>query len=341
MPVQPESDHRAMYLIRLLIATIALFLPGCGSRSDETTLRVFLADSLARPIRALAEAFEDQHPGVRVEQVPSGSVLAARKLTRMNDQADLLAVADHLVIDQMLRPKELADWSIHFATNEIGILYTDMSRGATELTPENWFQILGRAGVKVQAANPHHDPCGYWTELCWRLADIHYPSEAGGGTIHERMSEQCGPAAERRTDAQLLLRLVESAGGVDYAFIYRSQALQHNLPFLRLPPQISLGAAKFIDTYRQVSIELPGEKKGQTVTKQGDAIIFALTIPRTAKRPELAEQFVSFLLGPRGQAILKDEHMTLPDRPWTYDPAQILPATVREHVDLRRRGDRR
>ena len=128
----------------------------------------------------------------------------------------------------------------------MGILYTEMSTGSSELTADNWFDVLSRPDVEVQAANPHHDPCGYWTHLCWRLADRYYPASAGGGTIYERMMGKCGPANERRADAQQLLHLVESVGGVDYAFVYRSQALQHNLPFQRLPPQINLGVAVLI-----------------------------------------------------------------------------------------------
>lgn len=303
---------------------IAILCVRCGPATDDVRLRVFVADSLARPFAALNAAFEAEHPDVEVVQIASGSVLAARRLTDGNDEADVLAVADYAVIDRLLRPDH-ADWSICFATNEIVIIYSDMSRGASELDVSNWYEVLTRPDVHVKAANPHHDPCGYWTELAWRLADLYYPRSAGGGTIHQRLGAACGPASDRRTDAQQLIRLVESAGGVDYAFVYLSQARQHNLRHLRLPPAVSLGAIGHVDTYRRVSIVLPGDDPSRPHEKQGDAIVFALTIPRSARHPSRAADYVAFLLGPGGRALLQREHMVLVERPWTYDLQRVPP----------------
>ena len=336
--VKFEHTLLKWWFIWLLAASAGVSPAGCGSQEPPDRLRVLVADSLARPFRALAVAFEAEHRDVRIVLVSSGSVLAAHRLVHGNDRADVLAVADYQVIDRLMRPGH-ADWSICFATNEIGITYTDMSRGAAELTVDNWFHILARPDVKVQAANPHHDPCGYWTELCWRLADLHYQGQgvSGQGTIHERMTDKCGPAVDRRTDSQQLLRLVESAGGIDYAFVYRSQALQHNQPFLRLPPQINLGDADHVASYRRVAIELPGRKSGSRIEKRGDAIVFALTIPKDAARPQLAEQFVAFMLSPAGRAVLKMEHVDVMDRPWTYDLEQ-MPVRLRSYVVTRPRN---
>ena len=194
---------------------------GCGdnSKPEKPQLRVFMADALLRSFNVVGKAFERTH-SVELVQIPSGSVLAARKIKENNDQADVLAVADRFVIDMLLRP-QFADWYICFATNEIGIAHTDASKGAAELTSGKWWESLSREGVKVAAANPYHDPCGYWTELCWKLADRHYPPDQGGGRIADLMHAKCGQGKARRSDAGQLLQLVESAGGVDYAFVYR------------------------------------------------------------------------------------------------------------------------
>lgn len=299
---------------RLLLLLFLVLAAGC--ESSNTKLRVFIADSLSRPFKEIKKAFEAKHPDVEIVQIPSGSVLCARKITEQNDRADVIAVADYMVIDQMLRPK-YAQWSILFATNEVGIAYTDMSIGAAQLTVENWYEILSRPDVKVQAANPFHDPCGYWTELCWKLSDLYYNVE--GRSIHDRMSDKCGPPGDRRSDSQHLLRLVELVGGIDYAFVYRSQALQHNLSFLRLSPEIRLGDPQQVDRYRQVSINLSDVKTGEKRQKSGDAIVFAITVPTIAKHPELAEQYVAFILSPEGRAILTDQHMVVTNPPITYD----------------------
>jgi molybdate/tungstate transport system substrate-binding protein len=295
-----------------------------------------MADSLSRPFNTLARAFEESNPGIEVVQIPSGSVLAARKLTEGKDRADVLAVADYLVIDKLLRPDH-ADWYICFATNEIGIAYTDASKGAARLTSDNWFHVLSGEGVKVAAANPYHDPCGYWTELCWQLADKFYPADVGGGKIVKTMTAKCGKPDSRRSDAQQLLQLVESAGGIDYAFVYRSQVLQHNLPFVRLPPQISLGDINHLDFYRQAEIELPGKTKGSTFKKKGEAIVFAVTIPKHAKHGDLAARYIEFMLSTEGRALLSTEYMTLADKPWTRD-FENVPVSLRMNLTDRSRS---
>jgi molybdate/tungstate transport system substrate-binding protein len=302
----------------------------CDSKPQKTQLRVFMADALLRSFNVLGQAFERANPNVELVQIPSGSVLAAKRITEANDFADVLAVADYRVIDNLMRPA-YADWSICFATNEIGIVYTDASSGAAQLTADNWFDILSRAGVQVGASNPLHDPCGYWTELCWRLADLHYPAAAGGGSITQRMTAKLGQPDSRRSDAEQLLQLVESRGGIDYAFVYRSQALQHHLPFLRLPPEINLGDPNYADLYRRVSIELPGAQPGSTVRKTGDAIVFAVTIPKVARQPDLAARYVAFLLSPAGRSLLTDSYVMVVDQPWTSDPGS-LPELLRKTV---------
>ena len=334
--------------------TVLVFLAAAGCNGDDRqagqsprdgqatggTLRVFMADSLARPFAALGEAFKTANPGVRLVQIPAGSVLSTRKLTHGNDQADVLAVADYMVLDELLRPAGLGDWYICFATNTIVIAHTDMSAGGAQLTADNWFDVLAEPQTKVQAANPYHDPCGYWTELSWKLADLHYPATAGGGSIWQKMTDKCGPAKDRRSDSQELLRLVETAGGIDYAFVYRSQAMLHNLPFLALPAQINMGDPAHVDFYRQVSIQLPGKASGQTIDKRGDAIVFAVTMPRTVKpdREKLALGYIAFMLSDKGQAVLTEQYLTMFDKPFTFDLANV-PEPLRHGLATRSRPD--
>jgi molybdate/tungstate transport system substrate-binding protein len=199
------------------------------------------------------------------------------------------------------------------------------------MTEANWFEVLSDPEVKVAAASPIHDPCGYWTELCWKLADLHYAPDKGGGRIATTMNAQCGQPDRRRADSQQLMQLLETRGGLDYAFLYRSQALQHNLPFLRLPPEINLGSASHLDNYRRVSMDIPADKRGETFTKRGDAIVFAITIPRTVRHRDWAEQFVAHVLSDRSRSILENEYLTLVEQPWTHDPAE-LPERFRDMV---------
>jgi molybdate/tungstate transport system substrate-binding protein len=321
----------------LLVAGLLLCV-GCGEDDGgKTRLRVFMADSLSRPLKALGKAFVEENPDVELVESPSGSVLAARKLSDGGDVCDVLAVADYMVIDKLLRPDH-ADWYICFATNEIGIVYTDASKGAADINAGNWFRVLAQDGVRVAAADPRHDPCGYWAELCWGLADLHYPADQRDGSVVEMMTAKCGPAEDRRTDAQQLMRLVEAAGGIDYAFVYRSQALQHNRLFLQLPAEINLGDPDHVALYRQAHMELPGAKPGETYTKRGEAIVFAVTIPKEARQAELAARYVAFMLGDKGRSILRSHHVQALDEPITYDVDRV-PEPLRSGLISRDRDE--
>ena len=180
---------------------------GCGDGSAaRKSVVVFHADSLSMPFEAIEEAFEKLHPDLDLQRTPSGSVMAANKIL-LGNSADVIAVADYLVIDDVLAPEGHTDWSICFATNEIGIAYTTASKHRAELTPENWFEILTRDDVTVGAGDPDNDPCGYWTELCWKLADKHYDGES----VFDRMMKAC-PRADRPDDAQQLMARITSQG---------------------------------------------------------------------------------------------------------------------------------
>lgn len=315
------------------ILAVAAATCNSSNESPDQELRVFVADSLFLPFQAAGEAFEKANPGCSVQVIPSGSVLAARKIAEAGDRADVLAVADYHVIERMLRPT-FADWYACFATNEVVIAYTEASKGGSELSADNWFQILAREGVKVGAANPYQDPCGYWAELCWRLADLHYHDVPAPG-IHERMTHQCGPPADRRSDTEELLQLLESSAGIDYAFVYLSQARQHRLAALRLPAPVNLGDPEQLETYGLVSIDLPSTSEHAAVSRRGEPIVYALTIPKNAANPALAARFARFLLGVSGRAVLAEGHIQAAEQPWTYDDTGI-PDWMKGQVAVRR-----
>ncbi len=205
--------------------------------------------------------------------------------------------ADYGVIDRLLIP-DFADWNILFARNEMVLAYTDRSRYADEVDADNWYEILGRDGVICGRADPHTDPCGYRTLMVWQLAEAHY----GAPGLYRTLEARC-PKAYMRPKSVELIALLQS-GDVDYAFEYRSVAVQHGLRFVALPPEINLGDAEYADFYRQARVEITGAGPGQTVTVWGEPIVYGVTVPKNAPHPDLALEFVRFLIGPEGQAIM-------------------------------------
>jgi len=266
----------------------------------EGKLIIFHAGSLTVPIQELTEKFQAQHPGVTFETEASGSNDAARKISELGREADLMMSADYTVIDKLLIP-DFADWNVRFARNTMVVAYNDQSQYADEISADNWYEILTRDGVIYGHSDPDADPCGYRTLLVWQLAEEHY----GVPGLNATLDEHCPPENVRPKSVELIA-LLES-GDMDYAFEYRSVAVQHGLKFVELPDEINLSMVEHADFYSQATVDIAGSEPGTTMTMTGSPIVYGVTIPRNAPSPDLAVEFVKFLLGPDGQAVMEGQ----------------------------------
>ncbi len=327
--------------IRLIAVTLAIVLAtGCAVDSPPTAtptgtsaqseaelqgkLIIFHAGSLTVPVKNLADAFQKQHPGVTFETEAAGSRTTARKVSELGREADLVMSADYTVIDNLLIP-DFAEWNIRFARNKMVIAYTGNSKYGDEINGENWHEVLLREGVIYGHSDPNADPCGYRTLLVWQLAEKHY----GIPGLYEKLDKHCPPENVRPKETDLIALL--QSGDMDYAFEYQSVAVQHGLKFVELPDEINLSQLKFADLYAQAQVELSGKEPGTTIIMKGKPIVYGLTIPKNAPHPELAIAFVRFLLGPEGQAIMRDSGQP-PIVPATTDDISKTPAELKELV---------
>jgi len=264
----------------------------------EGKLIIFHAGSLTVPVEALTKAFQAKHPGVAFETEAAGSRTTARKVSELGREADLIVSADYTVIDNLLIPA-FADWNIQFARNAMVIAYTDGSQYANEINNDNWYEILAREGVIYGHSDPNADPCGYRTLMVWQLAEVYY----GVPGLYDTLEEHCPPENVRPKETDLIALL--QSGDMDYAFEYRSIAVQHGLKFVELPDEINLSHIIHADFYKQAMVEVSGEEPGTTMTMVGKPIVYGVTIPKNAPSPDLALEFVKFLIGPEGQAIME------------------------------------
>ncbi len=325
-------QRHTLYTSHLVAALLVLALvAGCGppqptplTTALEGKLIVFHAGSLTVPMKALTEAFQAQHPGVTFETEAAGSRTTARKVSELGRQADLVASADYTVIDNLLIP-DFADWNIRFARNTMVIAYTEQSQYAGEINGDNWYEILTRKGVVYGHSDPNADPCGYRTLLVWQLAEQHYDVPG----LNARLEEHC-PLENVRPKETDLIALLES-GDMDYAFEYRSIAVQHGLKFIELPDEINLSRVEHSDFYGQAKVELSGKEPGTTMTMVGKPIVYGVTIPKDAPSPELAVEFVKFLLGPDGQAIMEQQGQP-PIVPPAANDRETLPRSLQPLV---------
>jgi len=290
-------------------STLALFflllLGGCHQNHSQkqqdmasNELIIFHAGSLSVPFKEVADSFRQQHPELQVKLEAAGSVDCARKITELSRDCDIMASADYRVIDKLLIPDH-TDWLIRFAANEMVLVYHEGSRYNGEISTDNWPDYLMRDGVYYGRSNPDSDPCGYRTVLTLKLAEEHYGKP---GMASQLLAKDRRFIRPKETD---LLALLES-GALDYAFLYRSVAEQHGLPYMSLPDRVNLGNPELKEHYSGAAVDIAGSKPGDTITMRGEPMIYGVTLIRDAPNPDRARDFMHFLLtSDKGQAIME------------------------------------
>jgi len=297
-------DHRARQNLCALALACAAALSAADASAEPVELTLFGAGTLATPFKELAAAFEAKNPDVAVRPQFGGSVMMARHIADLHQPADVLAVADYTVIPKYLMAPgqtSYANWYVGFAQNAITFVYTPTSQYAKDVNADNWLDYLTRPNVEIGRSNPDTDPSGYQTLQMLALAERHYNRPGAAAKV----LANAPPGNMRDTETDLIAAL--QTGQIDYLAIYRSDALQHRLPFLDLPAAINLSDPAFSADYAEaVAHTKNGDLKGKP-------IIYALTIPTNAEHPALAVRFVAFLLGPEGRAVMqKNGFGTLP-----------------------------
>jgi molybdate/tungstate transport system substrate-binding protein len=288
-----------------------LFIAGCG-RDDASPkvagpLIVYNAGSLARPLRAVLDSFAAR-TATDVEQESAGSLETARKLTELHKIPDVIALADYKVFPQLLMPAH-ATWYAAFARNRMVLAHTARSRFATEITADNWWEILQRPGVETGRSDPNLDPNGYRTLIVFELAEA-YHRQPG---LAQRLL-RASPSRNVRPKEVDLVALLQ-AGELDYIWSYESVAEAASLPYVRLHDEVDLGTLADSAFYATADVRIAGAGAVDSVTMRGEPIVYALSIPSAAPHRELAEEFVAFLLSPDGARILRAARLDVLERP--------------------------
>ena len=321
------------------------------------TLRVFGAGSLIQPFTELEKAFEARHPEVDVQSEFHGSIQVMRHVSELHEKIDVSATADYALIPMLLYAvkdpetgKPYADWYLRFATNRLSLAYTPQSKYAKEITPENWYEIVSSPDVRVGLADPRFDAAGYRALMALRLAEYKYGKPgllnnfiAGRFTfpitvfaeddyteitVPEVLEPVAGSGLIVRGASIMLIALLES-GDLDYAFEYESVIRQHNLQWVPLPDEVNLGFEGQNENYQRVEVAMDFHRFASVKPVfRGEQIGYGVTIPSSAPQPELAAEYLAFLLGPEGRQIMDANYHPLFD-PVICDQAANIPETLR------------
>ncbi|AWB10591.1 molybdate/tungstate transport system substrate-binding protein [Thermodesulfobium acidiphilum] len=308
----------------VILITALIFIAGCGTynkgvnqQTEKVKLYLYGAGTLAKPFKEVIEEFEKKYPNVTIESQFGGSVKMVKQVTELHQPGDIIAVADYNVIPKYMFGEngqtKYTDWYIGFVNNSITFVYTDKSKYANEINSNNWYKILSEKGVQIGRSNPNTDPSGYQTLQMLKLAEKYYKDP----TIYEKVLANAPERNIRDTETELLSSL--EAGQIDYLAIYKSDALQHHLKYLDLPPQINLSDPKYANFYKEAVVDT---KNGEL---SGKPIIYAITIPNNSKNTEWAIKFVEFLLSPEGQSIMKKNGFGVLEKPYANNIDKVPP----------------
>ncbi len=298
----------------------------CATESSvraKSKLIIFNAGSLSVPFSQISAIFERAHPGVKVLAESAGSRDCARKISDLGRQCDVFGSADYKVVTNLLMP-EHTKFNIRFASNEMVMAYTDRSAKASQITAGNWPSIFMSDGVLFGRSEPNRDPCGYRAIMLLQLAEEHY----GIDGLAEKLIEKSSGKYVRPKETELLALL--EAGEIDYIVIYRSVAIQHGLKILDLPAEINLGSPAFTEHYKTAVVKVTGAKPGEFIERQGEPMVYSVTIPRNAPNREMAEAWVELLLSARGRGVMIDNGQPCLT-PARVDQLDALPQSLRQY----------
>ena len=344
---------------RWMLISGFVFLLGCGAcapKADKTPLKVFIAASLLVPFDALEGAYEGQHPEVDVQVEAHGSIQVVRHVTEIHDEIDVVVPADYILIPMLMYPATVpetgqpyADWTIQWSANRLVLAHKPDSRYADEISSQNWYEVVSRPDVLFGLSDPRFDAAGYRTLMIGQLAEGYYDDptifeklflgqfkkpitvqkEGGEQVIQVPELLQTTDTAHiiMRGGSVALLALLES-GDIDYAVEYESVARQHDLEYIELPPELNLGDPGLAEYYATVRVDLDFQRFSSVKPSfPGDTITYGLTIPSNAPHPAEAEDFVAFLLGPEGHAIMEaNQHPIFPT--FQVDKPAALPESL-------------
>jgi molybdate/tungstate transport system substrate-binding protein len=309
------------------------------------------------PFDSLEKAYEAEHPDVDIQIEAHGSIQAIRLVSEVHMQEDLVLSADAALIPmlmyQTLVPETnqpYANWHIKFATNRLGLAYLPKSKYANEITSDNWFKIIARSDVKLGIADPRFDAIGYRALMALQLAKSAYnkptiledvilgqfktpitmESENSRAVIHVPEILETKPNSNilLRGASVQLIALLES-GDLDYAFEYESVIQQHKLNFVKLPDAVNLGSEQYAKQYNQVQVRLDFKRFASVKPEfNGETIAYGLTIPSNAVHAKQAEEFINFMLGVKGQAIMQANYHPLITPPQA-DHLDLIPAGLK------------
>ena len=262
----PDSTTHTLppRLAKIFLLPLLFMIVACGG--DGTSLRVFAASSLTGAFNDIALAFEAENPGIRVK-LDFGGSQRMRSQLEFGAKADVFASADTIQMDALVEQDLVAGIPVDFALNSLVVL--SMGKGLV-----NEIADLARPGVKVVLANDVVPVGSYSIQVLKNLSrDPIY-----GLGIEFKDNVLANRVSGEPNVGNLFQKVV--LGEVDAGIVYETDAARSldartkDIFFISIPDAANVSAR------------------------------YPIAVLEDAPEPELAQQFVQFVLSNAGQTLL-------------------------------------
>lgn len=304
------ARHTILLHATTVAALTAIHITQCVKATPHASLTVLHAGSLNNLVqRGIGPAFQ-QATGISVRDEGGNSGVLANAIRAQTKRGNVYMSADVATAQTLIGAAngDWMRWFVTFAGNAVVIGYSptgpfaaDFERARTGAMP--WYDVLRRPGIRLMRNDPNLDPLGYYALFVCQLAEAYsgVPGLARQILGDDNNAKQIGSPS-----AAMLQR-----GEVDAIFLYRTGALDSNVPYLTLPDEINLGNPAMATRYATTQYTTT---QGQTFRggpirfSTGPLTLFDATTRNPLPDPTEATQFIRCLLSPAGQQLVQTYH---------------------------------
>ncbi len=274
--------------ILLLILSIMILI-SCESRKNR--LIIFYAPFFEPVFNAL-NAGSCIDPKLQIAKESGGNQILCRKINDLGRECDLAILAESSLFNKLLSRQ--TSWKIDFACDEM-VLGVGIRANFVDDAESNWAETLMNKSVTLGRVNESTGPVGFRTLILWKLKE-----KQGFPGLSGELENKCTKITD---DVGNLASLLKN-GTIDYAFLYRTTCLAHDIRYIRLDDSINLGDPS--GDYSSIKIELNNHKDSNdgSYTVYGTPITYSLSIMNNAANRDNAVEYIKCIL--KNKKILED-----------------------------------
>ena len=320
--VRKKREQTVAILWAVLLAWPSVL---ASASPEDRTVSVLYAGSLAAVMEnGVGPAFV-KATGYGYQGEAQGSLGAAQMIRGRLRTPDVFISADPAVNESVLMgPKNggMVKWFMVLASSQLVVGYNPRSKFAAKFEAAEanripWYEVLQTPGVRFGRGDPDIDPKGYRTLFMFGLAGQHYHRPELPGLLGD-------PRNPAQVFPEIVLMVQVESGRCDAGVFYQHEVEAYRLPYISLPPEISLGDPRLAARYARQTYTTSSSRQ-----VSGSPILFTIAIPETVRHREAALAFLRFLLS--SDSLLKQYGFGNVDHQVGGDVMQV-PAGLREFI---------